>query len=83
MKCRHGVVYTNAKRERQVCIGKVDKYKYKERGRFGLEKWTNTNTKRETGLDWKSELVVLTKGESSAVTVDQCRHRERALDSAS
>ena len=23
------------------------KYKYKERDRFGLEKWTNTNTKRE------------------------------------
>ena len=55
----------------------------RERDRFGLEKWTNTNTKRrETGLDWKSGLVVLTKGESSAVTVDECRHRERALDSA-
>ena len=45
----------------------MDNYKYKE---------------RETGLDWKSGLVVLTKGECSAVTVDECRHRERALDSA-
>ena len=76
------MVNTNTKRERQVWTRKVDKYKYKERDRFGLEKWTNTNTKRETGLDWKSGLVVLTKGESSAVTVDECRHRERALDSA-
>ena len=63
------MVNTNTKREREAGLD------WKS-GQIQIQR------ERETGLDWKSGLVVLTKGESSAVTVDECRHRERALDSA-